>query len=146
MPCLRRFQRKCNVFLQLIILRPHPHFTRHVRKKKSAKPSAFYTFENPQVRRSANPHFTVYTGAGVKHLNVHVHLVTTQLKGPYKPRTGRTGQCMNHAPAILAAPAVYCIHGRIIHQARGRQTVQNVPKKHAMSPSAATAKTHWPSS
>jgi len=36
-----------------MILRPHPHFTRHVRKKKSAKPSAFYTFENPQVRRSA---------------------------------------------------------------------------------------------
>jgi len=27
-------------------------------QKKSAKPSAFYTFENPQVRRSANPHFT----------------------------------------------------------------------------------------
>ena len=44
---------KCNVFLQLMILRPHPHFTRHVRKKKSAKPSAFYTFENPQIRKSA---------------------------------------------------------------------------------------------
>ena len=27
-------------------------------QKKSAKPSAFYTIENPQVRRSANPHFT----------------------------------------------------------------------------------------
>ena len=40
------------VFFQLIILRPHPHFTRHDRKK-SAKPSAFYTFENPIVRRSA---------------------------------------------------------------------------------------------
>jgi len=51
--------------------------------------------------------------------------------GPYKPRTGRTGQCVNHAPAILAAPAVYCIRGRIIglHQARGRQTVQNVNEK-----------------
>ena len=36
---------------------------------------------------------------------------------------------MNHAPAILAAPAIYCIHGRIIHQARGRQTVQNVSEK-----------------
>jgi len=65
--------------------------------------------------------------------------------GPYKPRTGRTvhtgrtGQCMNHAPAILAKPAVYCIHGRIIHQARGRQTVSNVNEKHAPSPSAATA-------
>jgi len=50
-------------------------------------------------------------------------------RGPYKPLTGRTvytGQCMNHsvfldavecgmnhAPAILAAPAVYCIPGRI---------------------------------
>ena len=33
---------------------------------------------------------------------------------PYKPRTGRTGhtsQCMNHAPAILAAPAlIYSMH------------------------------------
>ena len=53
----KKISTKCNVFLQLIILRPHPHFTRHVRKK-SAKPSAFYTIENPQVRRSANPHFT----------------------------------------------------------------------------------------
>jgi len=40
------------VFLQLILLRPHPDFTRHVRKK-IAKPSAFYTFKNPQVCRSA---------------------------------------------------------------------------------------------
>jgi len=50
-----------------------------------------------------------------------------------------------YAPAILAAPAVYCIHGRIIDQARGRQTVQNVNGKHAPSPSAATANTHQPS-
>ena len=62
-----------------------------------------------------------------------------------KPRTGRTGQCMNHAPAILAAPAAYCIHDRIIHQARGHQTVQNVSEKHAPSPSAATSNTHRPS-
>jgi len=46
------------VFFQLIILRPHPHFTNHVRKNKSSKPSAFYTFENPQARRSTDPHFT----------------------------------------------------------------------------------------
>jgi len=38
--------------VQLIILRPHAHFTRHARKQKSAKASAFYTFENPPVRRS----------------------------------------------------------------------------------------------
>jgi len=31
--------------------------------------------------------------------------------GPYKPRTGRTCQCMNHAPAIVAAPAlIYSMH------------------------------------
>jgi len=31
--------------------------------------------------------------------------------GPYKPRTGRTGQRMNHAPAILAALAlIYSMH------------------------------------
>ena len=46
---------KRNVFLQLIILRPHPHFT-VTSAKKSAKPSAFYTFENLQVRRSAFYH------------------------------------------------------------------------------------------
>jgi len=34
-------------FFQLITLCPHPHFTRHVCKK-----SAFYMFENFQVRRS----------------------------------------------------------------------------------------------
>ena len=29
----------------------------------------------------------------------------------YKPRTGRNSQCMNHAPAILAAPAlIYSMH------------------------------------
>jgi len=27
--------------------------------------------------------------------------------GHYKPHTGCTGQCMNQAPAILAAPAIY---------------------------------------
>jgi len=30
--------------------------------------------------------------------------------GPYKPRTGRTSQRVNHAPAILAAPAVHSVH------------------------------------
>ena len=36
-----------------------------------------------------------------------------------------------HAPAIMAGPAVYCIHGRFIRQARGRQTVLNVNEKQA---------------
>jgi len=48
----KKISTKCSVFLQLIILRPRPHFTRHVRIK-IAKPSAFYTFENPQIRKSA---------------------------------------------------------------------------------------------
>jgi len=51
---------------------------------------------------------------------------------------------MNHAPTVLAAPAVYCVHGRIIHQAKDRQTVQNVNEKYTLSPSAATANTHRP--
>jgi len=50
-----------------------------------------------------------------------------------------------HAPVILAAPAVYCIHGRIIDQAKNHQAVQNVTEKHAPSLSAATANTHRPS-
>jgi len=45
----------------------------------------------------------------------------------------------------MAAPAGYCMHDRIIHQARGCQTVQNVSEKHAPSPSAAIANTHRPS-
>jgi len=52
---------------------------------------------------------------------------------------------MKHAPAVLAAPAVYCIHGHIVHQAKDRQTVQNVNEKYTPSPSAATANTHRPS-
>jgi len=47
--------------------------------------------------------------------------------------------------AILAASAVECIHGGIIHQARGCQTVQNVSEKHAPSELAATANMHRPS-
>jgi len=46
---------KCNVFLQLIILRPHPHFTRHVRKKN---PQNLPHFTRLKIRRSADPHFT----------------------------------------------------------------------------------------
>jgi len=61
---------------------------------------------------------------------------------PYKPHAGRIGQCMNHAPAILAAPAVYGIHGPITHQARGHQTIQNVNEKHTSSPLAATSNRH----
>jgi len=42
----------------------------------------------------------------------------TNLTGPYKSRTGRighTGQCMNHAPAILVTPAlVYSTHQVLI--------------------------------
>jgi len=36
----KKISKKCNVFLQLIILHPHPYFTRL------------------KIRRSANPHFT----------------------------------------------------------------------------------------
>jgi len=40
------------MFFQLTILRPHPHFTRHVRKK-NLQNHLHFTFENLQVRRSA---------------------------------------------------------------------------------------------
>jgi len=36
--------------------------------------------------------------------------------GPYKPHTGRTNQCMNHAPAILAPLAIiYGTHRCQLH-------------------------------
>jgi len=41
------------VFFQLIILRPHPHFTRHVRKRNPQNHLHFNTFEYLQARRSA---------------------------------------------------------------------------------------------
>jgi len=35
--------------------------------------------------------------------------------GLYKPRTGHTGRCMNHAPAILTAPAlIYSTHRLLV--------------------------------
>ena len=38
-------------------------------------------------------------------------LISQEKTGPYKPCSGRTGHCMNHAPAILAAPAlIYSTH------------------------------------
>jgi len=52
---------------------------------------------------------------------------------------------MKHEPAVLAAPALYCIHGCIIHQVKDHQTVQNVNEKYTPSPSASTANTHRPS-
>ena len=70
------------------------------------------------------------------------------LKGPYKPRTGRTvhtgrtSQCMNICTGHTGRT------GRILYTwpyTRGRQTVQNVNEKPAPSPSAATGNTHRPS-
>ena len=54
---------------------------------------------------------------------------------------GTLSVSLNNALSILAAPAMCCIRDRIIHKAMGHQTVQNV-KKHAPSPSAATANMH----
>jgi len=67
-------------------------------------------------------------------------LKTSCEAGPYKPRTG---QCMNHAPAILAAPAVYCIRGRITHQTGAVRLSKMLLKSthYAPSSSAATANT-----
>jgi len=44
-----------HVFFQVIILRPHPHFTRNVHKKNTQNHPHFTWFNN---RRSADPHFT----------------------------------------------------------------------------------------
>ena len=54
------------------------------------------------------------------HSKVYQYTLSTRHTrwGPYKPRTGhtgRTGQCMNHAPAILAAPAlIYSTHRLLV--------------------------------
>ena len=50
-------------------------------------------------------------------------------QGLYKPRSVRTLQRPVYEP-VNHAPAVYCIHGRIMHQISGHQTVQNVKSMH----------------
>jgi len=48
-------------------------------------------------------------GNALPHFSAHVY--RTEDAGPYKPRTSRTGQCMNRASAILATSAlVYSTH------------------------------------
>jgi len=51
----KKISTKRNVFLQLIILRPHPHFARHVRKKirKTIRILHFWKSAGPQIRKSA---------------------------------------------------------------------------------------------
>jgi len=54
---------KCNVFLQLIILHPHPHFTRHVRKKD---PQKHPHFTRLKIRRSADPQIHILPEANAQ--------------------------------------------------------------------------------
>ena len=49
----KKISTKCNVFLQL---RPHPHFTRHVRKKN---PQNHPHFTRLKIRRSADPQIRI---------------------------------------------------------------------------------------
>jgi len=48
-------QRMLAFLCQVIILRPHPHYTRNVRKKNSENHPRF---THLKIRRSADPHFT----------------------------------------------------------------------------------------
>ena len=119
--------------------------------KKFKKPQNHPHFTRLTICRSAHPQIRILPEAVhtagrvysclVNHAHDRVAASVVHRMGPYKPRTG---QRMNHAPAILAASAIYCVHGRVVHQARGRQTVQNINKKHTLSPSAATS-AHQPS-
>ena len=59
------------VLFQLIILRPHPHFTRHVRKKN---PQNHPHFTRLKIHRSADPHFT--GGRRGKHCRFYQNNVT----------------------------------------------------------------------
>jgi len=47
---------KCTCFFQVIILRPHPHFTRNVRKKN---PQNHPHFTRLKIRRSADPQIRI---------------------------------------------------------------------------------------
>jgi len=52
----KKISTKCNVFLRLIILRPHPHFTRHVRKND---PQNHPHFTHLKIRMSADPQIRI---------------------------------------------------------------------------------------
>jgi len=47
----------------------------------------------------------------VHNLKTNTSKIVSATTRPYKPCTGQTGQCMNHAPAILAtSPLIYSTH------------------------------------
>ena len=54
----KKISTKCNVFCSTYNIASASVFYPSRPQKKSAKPSTFYTFENLQVRRAANLHFT----------------------------------------------------------------------------------------
>jgi len=69
------------------------------------------------LKSPLNLRVSVYGWSGhynrcIVHTLANVYTVDMLGMGPYKPRTGHIGQCMNHALVILAGPAVYCIRGR----------------------------------
>jgi len=66
-------------------------------------------------------------------------LLAAAMSGLYKPRTGSTGQCMHHAPAIVAAPA-------LIDSMRRPHQPLNCPNINRNHAPVALPSTHRPSS
>jgi len=65
------------------------------------------------------------------------------LTGLYKPRTDRTGLYMNHALAVLATLAVYCIHG-MLYTKQGAVKLSSMLVNSTHHPNR-MPNTHWPS-
>jgi len=130
-----------------VITNPNPNPNVNTNSKPNTNPNPKSNrHKNPNPNSSPNPVLTVQISTvQISPGNFTVQILTVQISSGYPfilPLLRRqfvtnntkfaptlytgTGQCMNHAPAVLAAPVAYCIHGRIIHQAKNRQTVQNV--------------------
>jgi len=90
-------------------------FWRHLRDCKLSSPRLVQS-ASWLVRKLSSPRVDQSARCPVCELTIRELAYPRVVKlPPHRP-------VYEHAPAILAAPAVYCIHGRIIHQARGRQT------------------------
>jgi len=104
---------------------PKKNFTRYIRCYYGLKitnknlPHIFYFFVGKQFRPryflQCSPVLIFFIVCTTITISYFYHIQYELWNGPYKPSTGRTGRCMNHAPAILAAPAlIYSTHRLLV--------------------------------
>ena len=97
----KKISTKCNVFCSTYNIASASVFYPSRPQKKSATPSTFYTFENPQVRRAANLHFTGgLLGKPVSDCMfavIKMELSGKSVYGPVLKTTQLSAHAQNHA-------------------------------------------------